>query len=992
MALGLRDHFRPGQGCLREVAAYIMDRDNFCGVPPTALIHCQHPLFSYPTTGGKRKLFPKLGSLQQFVRASECFDDLGPGQFSDFEIQKIALLDLRLLNCDRNAANMLVRYKRHVSSGSGSSDGNIDINGQSEGSLSNSDGDWINDSSPTSDTPDMYEVIPIDHGYCMPSKLHIDEFDLAWFTLPQVKNEVHPAIKEYVASLDFEPMLYNVLEQISLPGNSIFLLALAHLLVTQGIASGLTLYEIATLVARVNDEQASKLEQAIEEAEENAFRAIEMKSKRISSNPSLQPNNYNPSKSASGPMLKKAIVNISGGQSPPKNIDICKSSTVSPSPADNLHHIPLSTSMGDLKNIEKPIFTDLGVDTTSKVSPSEATITKNIKTVGVPIGYDGVWDLKSIAACASPSASVLKALNPPSAQGLKPNGITSISSTVGSSKVTRQVHQPSPLELGSDFLSDIILAACTDEDCEVAFGSPSKLSPKVYSPTKASKVVHSSPLGKDVEFFAPMDQYLPPIEEERRMRGGSTGSTCSSTDNGGADQPVVDTVLVREPSIHAKVSESTSRHIGTSLAEASRVGFSRGNGLLNNMLPLSVPTSSNIMLTSPKFISALSNLHGSQLIEDNSSSIDMLHTLPLQGSALSRMRSVDQSVRSKLPNSLFSASTDSFSGISTATDSTFEAAGTGFEIDIDNDNIDSPKRLEGHVEISIADRASCGQIESELMIDRVPKKGSDDPSNSSFSDMVSPLARILAVPSDPNLSTSLLETCMTAGGNMIEPIEQPSLRKFPPNFDLDHETNRMPPPVVKAGSTNSPFQVEAAIINGFTTHLTPQRKRKHDSFTSDNKADVVTGESEKNRRPYQTPSPCSRHRQSSESSNLHQGSKSAALTSDKTKRWLTDEESRTNITEVVVARVIDDDLSNAPSMNRVASFSGFESAPIYDFQAEGRFGSLRQEKRKVIMKTPEFNKFRLHFAHEAVLSIINRLLKQKQQAAEKSEKQARGGK
>jgi len=40
---GLRPHFKPGYGCMREVAAYLMDVDSFSGVPPTLLVHCEHP-------------------------------------------------------------------------------------------------------------------------------------------------------------------------------------------------------------------------------------------------------------------------------------------------------------------------------------------------------------------------------------------------------------------------------------------------------------------------------------------------------------------------------------------------------------------------------------------------------------------------------------------------------------------------------------------------------------------------------------------------------------------------------------------------------------------------------------------------------------------------------------------------------------------------------------------------------------------------------------
>lgn len=76
---GLRENFQPGQGCLRELAAYLMDKNHFCRVPSTALVHCEHPSFHYPLDEKKNpKLFPKFGSMQEYVAGAEPFDDIGP--------------------------------------------------------------------------------------------------------------------------------------------------------------------------------------------------------------------------------------------------------------------------------------------------------------------------------------------------------------------------------------------------------------------------------------------------------------------------------------------------------------------------------------------------------------------------------------------------------------------------------------------------------------------------------------------------------------------------------------------------------------------------------------------------------------------------------------------------------------------------------------------------------------------------------------------------
>ena len=54
---GLRRGIRPGEGAMREVAAFVLDHDHFAGVPPTALVSC-HDTSAFSCEGGK------VGSLQ----------------------------------------------------------------------------------------------------------------------------------------------------------------------------------------------------------------------------------------------------------------------------------------------------------------------------------------------------------------------------------------------------------------------------------------------------------------------------------------------------------------------------------------------------------------------------------------------------------------------------------------------------------------------------------------------------------------------------------------------------------------------------------------------------------------------------------------------------------------------------------------------------------------------------------------------------------------
>ena len=273
---------------MREVAAYLMDVNHFCGVPPTLLVHCEHPILNYPARGHGRSgamfgptMYPKMGSLQHFVHAGDVFEDLGASVLSDLEVQKIALLDLRLLNCDRNASNILAIDKdsyAHVGSdrcrASSLCDESEDLEMCFEETSRHSTSD-------RGEGIDRYQLIPIDHGYSLPSKLLINEIDWAWFYYPQVERPVHEEIKKYVQTLDIDAIINTLQQQVTLSDDSLFLIRVSHQLVVDGIAAGLTMFDLASMVARTDEERASSLERAITEAEENAHRTIEM---RINSN------------------------------------------------------------------------------------------------------------------------------------------------------------------------------------------------------------------------------------------------------------------------------------------------------------------------------------------------------------------------------------------------------------------------------------------------------------------------------------------------------------------------------------------------------------------------------------------------------------------------------------------------------------------------------------------------------------------------------------
>ncbi len=163
----LREGVVPGEACIREVAAFMLDHGGFSGVPMTTLVEARHPAFN--TNGSRLKvaeggasigahsisnkphaasaLSKKVGSFQEFVRCECSMDDISPSMISVDEVHKIAILDIRLMNADRNSANLLCRRR---------SDNSI-------------------------------ELVPIDHGFCLRSVADVSWMDWCWLDWPQMK-------------------------------------------------------------------------------------------------------------------------------------------------------------------------------------------------------------------------------------------------------------------------------------------------------------------------------------------------------------------------------------------------------------------------------------------------------------------------------------------------------------------------------------------------------------------------------------------------------------------------------------------------------------------------------------------------------------------------------------------------------------------------------------------------------------------------------------
>jgi len=208
----------PGEASHREVAAYLLDRKGFYGVPPT--FRTEFSSEHFKTSSNKIK----SGSLQQYVEHDGPAGDIGPKAFPPSEVHKIGILDLQIMNCDRHEGNILYRKKAN-------------------GSL---------------------ELIPIDHGYSLPHSLDKAWFD--WLNWPQAKQPFSEETRAYIASIDIDSDC-KVLREIGIAADSLRIMRISSTWLKKGAAAGLTLYEIANFLCRLNPLEPCRVEQMYKDAE-----------------------------------------------------------------------------------------------------------------------------------------------------------------------------------------------------------------------------------------------------------------------------------------------------------------------------------------------------------------------------------------------------------------------------------------------------------------------------------------------------------------------------------------------------------------------------------------------------------------------------------------------------------------------------------------------------------------------------------------------------
>jgi len=96
-----------GEASQREVAAYLLDKHHFFGVPATQMVSVSHPYFT-KLPGAP---VAKIGSLQEYVDSDGCSENISVTAFPKKEVHRIGILDLQILNMDRHGGNILFQKK-----------------------------------------------------------------------------------------------------------------------------------------------------------------------------------------------------------------------------------------------------------------------------------------------------------------------------------------------------------------------------------------------------------------------------------------------------------------------------------------------------------------------------------------------------------------------------------------------------------------------------------------------------------------------------------------------------------------------------------------------------------------------------------------------------------------------------------------------------------------------------------------------------------------
>ena len=278
-----------GEGAIREFAAFALDEKGLFDVPPTTFVEVMHPSFNkvnmemlqmnsvtvnemkgsivhnflmenivqktnssistnstqynslvddnldYAMGNSKYNFITKkYGSLQKFIKCTDVAANFSFSLYTVEEAQKIGVLDLRILNCDRNDENVLVIKKKHKTTGK-----------------------------------PFYKLVPIDHSLSFPDCLKIYDYELCWMGWDQAQQPFTDKLKAYIQSIDIVADMERLSKTIKLREDCWKMFRISNTVLKVGAEYDLNVYEIGNLMYKLDykNDSPSQIEILIEKTD-----------------------------------------------------------------------------------------------------------------------------------------------------------------------------------------------------------------------------------------------------------------------------------------------------------------------------------------------------------------------------------------------------------------------------------------------------------------------------------------------------------------------------------------------------------------------------------------------------------------------------------------------------------------------------------------------------------------------------------------------------
>ena len=341
---GIHPAIPSGESHLREVIAYTLDHHGFSAVPPTLQAEALHPAFHVQSMRPLSRYGAKVGSLQAWVSHADLASDMGTATFPAHEVHKLAILDMRLLNTDRNDGNVLVtRTERtppsspvvgpaaspaanaavacqaatpasaHSASSAAMGErrsGERRSGERRSGERTSGDAaqaerlsERLSERSSAADAAEEVEMlhvspggkrdgkgggeggeggeggggggflVPIDHGGVLPTRPEVVWYNWCWLSWPQMVLPLGAETVEFIGRLDAIADARAIVDA-GLPPSCARVCRCATRVLQRGVVSGLTLLDVAHMLARQEEDTPSDLERLWGQAERLAHSAV----------------------------------------------------------------------------------------------------------------------------------------------------------------------------------------------------------------------------------------------------------------------------------------------------------------------------------------------------------------------------------------------------------------------------------------------------------------------------------------------------------------------------------------------------------------------------------------------------------------------------------------------------------------------------------------------------------------------------------------------